>query len=99
MNPVYPDMGQKNFDIYNSQRKKINVIDQYLRQESKEFRMRTLVRHRLYLPKYNKFKRYSGGRNLRVQNDTKLILGMDSDFDDFVVQFKRDKFMDKNAKS
>ncbi len=27
MNPIYPYMGEKNFDIYNSERKKINVID------------------------------------------------------------------------
>lgn len=27
MNPVFPDFGEKNFDIYNSERKKINVLD------------------------------------------------------------------------
>lgn len=27
MNPIYPDSGDKNFDIYNSERKKINVVD------------------------------------------------------------------------
>jgi hypothetical protein len=33
MNPIYPDLGEKDFDIYNSNRKKINVIDEYMKQE------------------------------------------------------------------
>lgn len=31
MNPIYPDFGDKNFDIYNSERKKINVVDAHLK--------------------------------------------------------------------
>ena len=27
MNPIYPDFGEKNFDIYNAERKTIRVID------------------------------------------------------------------------
>ena len=26
-NPIYPDMGEKDFDIYNSERKTIGVLD------------------------------------------------------------------------
>ena len=33
MNPVYPDFGEKNFDIYNSERKTVPVIDEYIKSE------------------------------------------------------------------
>lgn len=33
MNPIFPDMGEANFDIYNSERKKIGVIDEYVREQ------------------------------------------------------------------
>ena len=78
MNPIYPDYGQKNFDIYNSQRKKINVLDQFQRIQKQGFFKSKLVRERLYLPVYDKFKKYSGGKSSRVDKDTKLLLGIDS---------------------
>lgn len=31
MNPIYPDFADKNFDIYNSERKKIRVIDEFIK--------------------------------------------------------------------
>jgi hypothetical protein len=58
-----------------------------------------LVQQQIYARKYDKFKRYSGGRKIKFDPDTKLIIGMDSDFDDFVKIFKRDQFMDKTAKT
>jgi hypothetical protein len=99
MNPVYPDFGDKSFDIYNSGRKKINVLDEYMKYEDRTLRYRALVRNKIYLNKYEKFRRYSGGKTFRLDKDTNLFFGMDSDFDDFIRLFKRDLFMDKTAKS
>jgi len=30
LNPIYPDYGEKDFDIYNVERKRVAVFDQYL---------------------------------------------------------------------
>lgn len=61
--------------------------------------MRSIARHHLFLKKYDKFKRFSGRKNFKIDKETSLPIGMDSDFDDFVRLFRRDKFLDKNAKA
>lgn len=66
MNPVYPDMAEKGFDLYNSERKKIHVLDEYVRLEKQKTDIRTLVRRKIYLKKYEKFKKYTGGRITRM---------------------------------
>lgn len=98
MNPVYPYMGEKGFDIYNSQRKKINVIDEYGKLEQRQQRFQNLVKEKIYLKKYERFIRYSQRRTLVYDKDTNLPTGMDSDFDDFVKLFRRQIFLDKTAK-
>jgi hypothetical protein len=30
LNPIYPDYGEKDFDIYNVERKRVSVFDQYM---------------------------------------------------------------------
>lgn len=58
-----------------------------------------MVRERIFAPKYEKFRRYSGGTSLVIDKSTDLPLGMDSDFDDFVAKYKRDLYVDQTAKS
>lgn len=98
MNPVYPDFAEKNFDIYNSERKKIKVVDEYIKSEEKTHRLQRMVKDKIYREKYYKFERYSGGRKIKIDKDTDLALGVNSDFDDYVRLFKRFLFLDKTAK-
>ena len=52
MNPVYPDLGEVDFDIYNTKRKMIPVIDTYSKFEKRQQRFRDLIKDKIYLKKY-----------------------------------------------
>lgn len=93
LNPVYPDMGDKDFDLYNSERKKINVLDEFNKLEQRRKDMRDMVRKKIYLKKYDRFKTFSGGAMNKFDPETQLPLGVDSDFDAFIAKYKRDKLV------
>lgn len=84
MNPVFPDMGEKDFDLYNSQRKKINVLDKYVSYETQSSRMRDIVRKKLHIPIFSKYRKFTGGKIIRYDEETNLPIGMDSDYDEFI---------------
>lgn len=78
MNPVFPDFGEKDFDLYNSERKKVNVFDEYSKFEMRNKNVRDLVRKKIYLKKYDRFKTYTGGKFTRLDDETSLPIGLDS---------------------
>ena len=43
--------------------------------------MRDLVRKRIYLKKYDRFKTYTGGKFTRLDEETHLPIGLDSSVD------------------
>lgn len=65
MNPVYPDMGEKDFDLYNSSRKKIKALDKMTDEERRRKVIQNLVKKKIYIKKYDKFKKFSGSTNFR----------------------------------
>ena len=99
MNPVYPDFGEKDFDLYNSERKKINVLDEYNKFEMRKKYVRDLVRKKIYLKKYDRFKTFSGGKFSKFDEETHLPVGLDSDFDEFIERFKKDKMIGNKDKN
>jgi hypothetical protein len=46
-----------------------------------------------------KYKRYSGGKTFKLDKKTNLLLGINSDFDDYVNLYKNNLFLDNTAQS
>ena len=46
-----------------------------------------------------KYKRYSGGKTFKLDKKTNLLLGINSDFDDYINLYKNNLFLDNTAES
>ena len=65
----------------------------------RDVKARRIVYNHLFAPKYVRYRRYTGGTKIKIDPSTKLGIGLDSDFDDFVSIFRVEFLSDKNAKS
>lgn len=44
LNPIYPDYGEKDFDIYNVERHRVPVFDKYVPIKKREDKLKLLIR-------------------------------------------------------
>lgn len=54
MNPIYPDSGQKDFDIYNAGRKKINILDLLYEYEQRDAVLQKRLQKEILSKRYEK---------------------------------------------
>lgn len=98
-NPIYPDFGEKEFDIYNGERKKIDVLDIYGKRKTHKEMVRSQIRKHFMMPKSAKRKSNSYIKGSEVRDQNEFVLGIHEDFDNFAQEFKKRRAADASAKS
>lgn len=49
--------------------------------------------------KFDKYRKFTGSKKFKVDEETNLLVGLDSDFDEFIRDYKANRLVTKNAKS
>lgn len=73
MNPIYPDYGEKDFDIYNSHRKKINLLDNVETQVNRRAKIKDAIRKKMVPPMFKKKEYQYEKGDLPIDMDGDLV--------------------------
>jgi hypothetical protein len=91
LNPIYPDNGQKDFDIYNVDYKHIQSGQLAVSDEERYLQLKEKIKRDIYLKPVIE-KNYDEKKgDYELDEETGFPLGLHEDFDNYIEIFKRQK--------
>lgn len=97
LNPIYPEEGQKDFDIYNADYKHVLSSNLALSDETRYYNIKQKLTKEVYLrPILEKVYGQQKGEG-EVDEETGFPIGIHENFDNFIEIFKREKKVGSNV--
>lgn len=97
LNPIFPDQGQKDFDIYNTDYNHVLSSSMAIKDEARYMQLKEKLTKEVYLAPVLE-KTYGQKKDdYEIDEETGFPIGLHEDFDNFISIFKREKKVGSNV--